>query len=79
MKECESVVYVFLVQLDDLELGEEQLGQGNGHGVHLQPGAYRYLVAHAEATDEDVDLAPICLIEEQQSILAVEGIEPHLR
>lgn len=60
---------------DDLELGQHQHGQGQRLGLERQPGLERELVAHLEGADEDVHLAIVGNVVEEEPARAVHGAE----
>ena len=79
LEERERVPDVLLVQLRDLELGQKQLRQRDRDGVDLEPGVERDLVGHGEGAHEDVDLAVVVDVEEEEPLLPVQGIEGDVR
>ena len=52
---------------------------GIDDGVDLDAPVERDLVAHREGADEDVDLAVVVDVEEEQALAAVEGVEGDVR
>jgi hypothetical protein len=58
-----GVADVLLVDLDDLELWQQQLGQRHRRVLDLEPVSQRDLVAHPEHVREEVDLAAMVLVE----------------
>src|SRR3954469_937002 len=65
MGEEQRVADALLVELDDLQLRQQQLREGDGPVLYLEAIAERDLVAHAERADEDVDLAVVRRVEEE--------------
>src|SRR3954453_11291817 len=65
MGEEQRVADALLVELDDLQLRQQQLREGDGPVLYLEAIAERDLVAHAERADEDVDLAAVLRFEEE--------------
>ena len=56
LAEGDHIVGVFLVEVHDLELAEEQVGRIDGVGVDLEPVAKIDLVVHAHRVQKDVDV-----------------------
>ncbi len=65
MQEGEGVAHVLLVELDDLELGKQELRERDGKRLHCHTVPERDLVAHPEVADQNVDLPVVLLIEVQ--------------
>ena len=63
------------VQRDDLELRHEQIGQGDRERIAIEVLADRQDVAHLEGVDEDIDLAAVLLVVEEQPARAVHRVE----
>ena len=51
-----DVVDVLLVEVDDLQLAEKEVGRVDGVGVDLEPVAEVDLVVHAHGVEKDVDV-----------------------
>ena len=66
-QERPEVLEVLLVELDDLELREQELGQREGYRVDRETLADVDGVAHAELPDEHVDVAPVGLVVEHEA------------
>ena len=79
VQEGEGVADVLLVELDDLELREQELGQRDRERLQGHTLAEGYLVAHPEGADQDVDLPVVLLVEVKQALPAVHRVEPRLR
>jgi hypothetical protein len=79
VEQQDGVADVLLVELDDLELGEQQLRQRYRRGVELEALGERDLVAHAEGADEDVDLPAVVVVEEQRALARVHRVERDVR
>src|SRR5215212_4055634 len=75
VQQREGVADILLVELYDLELGEQQLCQRDRNGLDGEPLAERYLVGHPEGADQDVDLPFVLLVEEKEALLAVDRVE----
>ena len=75
----DCVADVLLVQLDDLQLREQQLGQRDAQAIDLEPALERNLVRHAKGPDEHIDVASMLLVEEEQPLLRVQGVERDVR
>src|SRR6267154_6544978 len=74
IREVVDVALVGLVQLDNLELGQEQLGQRDGEPVVLEAIRDRDHVTHREFADEDVELALVGVVEEE-SLRSMQRVE----
>jgi hypothetical protein len=70
-----EVAAVLDVEVDDLELGHQDLGGGQRVLALGQALRQRQPVTHLEALDEAVDLAPVVLVVEEQPAVPVEGVE----
>jgi hypothetical protein len=75
MEQEHGVTDVLLVDLDDLELRQQQLGQGHRRGLDLEPFSEWDLVAHPKHVHEEVDLAAMVLIEVQRALAGVHRVE----
>ncbi len=71
----DAVADILLVQLGDLKLGEEELGQRNRPRLERKTLLEWDLVRHAERRDEDVHLAIVLGVEEEKPLRPVEGVE----
>src|SRR5262249_16849017 len=79
VQDRDRVAHVLLVQLDDLQLRQEELGERDRSLVELETSFERNLVAHPEGAHEHVDLAIVLLVEEEQALLRVERVERDVR
>ena len=79
LEERERVPDVLLVQLRDLELRQQQLGERDRDRIDLEPGVERDLVRHGEGAYEDVDLPVVVDVEEEEPLLPVQGVEGDVR
>src|SRR5829696_4178477 len=79
LEEREGVPYVLLVQLRDLQLRQKQLRQRDRDRVDLEPSIERDLVGHGEGAHEDVHLAVVLDVEEEEPLLPVQGVEGDVR
>ena len=79
VQEGDRVADVLLVQLGDLELREQELGQRDGQRLEGEPAFEGNLVRHAEAADEDVGLASVLLVDEEEPLAPVQCVEGHVR
>jgi hypothetical protein len=71
----EAVPDVLLVELGDLQLGEEKLGEWDRLLLERQAVTEPDLVRHAESGDEDVDLPPVLVVEEEEALVPVQRVE----
>src|SRR5215216_1629806 len=78
VQERQGIADVLLVELYDLQLGQEQLRQRDRHGLQGEPFAEADLVGHPEDADENIHLPIVLLVEEQQAFLAVDRVEAHV-
>src|SRR5215211_322781 len=78
VQERQGIPNVLLVELYDLQLGQQQLRERNRHRFQSQPLAEADLVAHLEGADEDVHLPAVLLVEEEEALAAVERVETNL-
>ncbi len=63
------------VERDDLQLRHEQIGQGHRERIAIEVLADGQDVAHLEGVDEDVELAAVVLVVEEQPARAVHRVE----
>src|SRR3979411_324552 len=75
-REAVYVALVSLVQLDDLQLREQQLGQRNGERVVVQAGGDGDRVAHRELTQENIQLAALRVVIEAKPARAADHVDP---
>jgi hypothetical protein len=75
VEDRQDVGLVLRVQLDDLHLGQQQLGERHGRCVELDPLGDRDRVAHLERADEDVHLTAVGRVVVEQPAVAVRGVE----
>jgi hypothetical protein len=61
--------------LSDLQLGEEEFGEWDRLLLERQAVTERDLVRHAEGGDEDVDLPPVLVVEEEEALVPVQRVE----
>src|SRR2546426_1216105 len=66
---------VFGVDLDDLQLGQQQVSRRQGLRMQLEAIVELERVTHAESPDENIDLALVALVIEEQAAVAVQVIE----
>src|SRR5215211_8328180 len=78
VQEGKGVADVLLVELDDLELGKQELRERDGERLHGHTVAEGNLLAHPELTDKHVDLPVVLLVEVQEPLPAVERVEARL-
>ena len=71
----DGVLVVLLVRLDDLELGQEEIGRREGliEDCHALTEVER--VAHLDAVEEHIGLALVDGIKEEEPVLSVEDVE----
>jgi hypothetical protein len=74
VEEREAVPDAFLVELGDLQLGEEKLGEWDRLLLERQAVTERDLVRHAESGDEDVE-PPVLVVEEEEALVPVQRVE----
>ena len=67
VEQRERVADVLLVQLGDLQLRDEQLGERQRVGFQLETRGDGDLMRHLEAAHEDVHLTFVPVVEEQQA------------
>ncbi len=67
--------HVLLVELDDLELGQQELGERHRLGFDLQALGDRQFVAHHERADEHLELAVPRAVPEHQPAVPVARVE----
>ncbi|MEK7285559.1 MAG: hypothetical protein AAB114_06840, partial [Chloroflexota bacterium] len=67
-----DVPQVLLIQLDNLQLGEQELGERDGDGLEREALEQRNRVAHAESAYENVDLALMIDVGEEHAAIAVQ-------
>src|SRR5262245_12633135 len=77
-EESAGVADILLVELCDLQLGDQQLSERQREWLQLQALGDRNLVRHLEAADEHVDLTLVLVVEEQQPLGSVESVEGHV-
>jgi hypothetical protein len=70
-----QIAAVLLVELDDLKLGQCELGERDRRGLEREPLVERKVVAHLELVDEDVDLAAVRIVVEEQAPGSLEPVE----
>ena len=73
--QVQHVLGVLLVQLDDLELGEQEIGQVEGHRHPPEPVLELHGVAHVEPVDQHVQRPAGLRRLEVQLLMAVERVE----
>src|SRR3712207_2300578 len=78
VQQSQRVPDVFLVELDDLELGQEQFGQRDRQGLNVESLAKAYLVGHPEGAHQDVHLTIVLAVKVQQSLLTVHRVEANV-
>jgi DNA-binding LacI/PurR family transcriptional regulator len=74
-----DVLQILLVQMDDLELREKELGKRNRLRLEMQAVGDRDHVAHAELPHEDIDLPAVLSVVEDQARRAVHRVEAGVR
>src|SRR5215831_14324594 len=73
--QVQHVLRVLLVQLDDLQLGEQEIRQVEGHRHPREPVLEVDGVAHVQPVDQHVQRPPGLLRLEVQLLMAVERVE----
>src|ERR1700677_319314 len=75
VEEESDVVGVLTVELPDLQLGQQQVGQRDRRAVDGEPLDERDTVAHLEHVEQHVDLRGVLALLEYQPVPAVERID----
>ena len=63
----------FCVELDDLELGDEEIGHGQGRPVQREAFIHVDAMAHLEDADQDIDVRLFAM--KEQAPMTVQGVE----
>jgi hypothetical protein len=79
VQDSEGVTNVLLVQLRDLELRQKELREGQRSGLELETLVEGNPMRHPKLANEDVDLALVLVVEEEESFVTVQGVEGDVR
>lgn len=67
------------IEFDDLELGQQQVRERERFCVGVEAIRETDRMAHAECSDEHVELAPVVAVEEEQPAVPVHHVEARVR